>query len=146
MHLQVAIHCKAGKGRTGQMISAYLLHCGLRPTAEAALQWFGYKRTANGHGVTIPSQMRFVHYYEALLRHGTPPVFCYRLLHLRLRTTPMADISGGCTPYFAVYNNGAGGAPTPNGGVVACDHALMHAFGTAPSCGIACWVMRLLRC
>jgi phosphatidylinositol-3,4,5-trisphosphate 3-phosphatase/dual-specificity protein phosphatase PTEN len=50
----VAVHCKAGKGRTGLLISAYLLHCGLRTTAEAALRWFGFKRTANGQGVTIP--------------------------------------------------------------------------------------------
>lgn len=50
--------------------------------------------------------MRFVHYYEALLRHGAPPVFAYRLKHVRLRTTPMADITGGCTPFFDVRVNG----------------------------------------
>jgi len=54
----VAIHCKAGKGRTGLIISAYLVYAGIAPSTTAALRMFGDKRTSNGKGVTIPSQMR----------------------------------------------------------------------------------------
>jgi hypothetical protein len=50
----VAVHCKAGKGRTGLMVSAYLLHSNFRPSAERALSYFGSARTANAKGVTIP--------------------------------------------------------------------------------------------
>jgi phosphatidylinositol-3,4,5-trisphosphate 3-phosphatase/dual-specificity protein phosphatase PTEN len=56
----VAIHCKAGKGRTGLIIAAYLVYAGLAASTSAGLKMFGELRTTNGKGVTIPSQMRCV--------------------------------------------------------------------------------------
>ena len=66
------------------MISAYLLHAGIKPHAEAALIEFGQRRTANAKGVTIASQMRWVHYYDAILskfkRGVFPPNFAIEML------------------------------------------------------------------
>mmetsp|Transcript_19694 Transcript_19694/g.29411 ORF Transcript_19694/g.29411 Transcript_19694/m.29411 type:complete len:639 (-) Transcript_19694:201-2117(-) len=63
----IAIHCKAGKGRTGLFVSCYLVHCKKFPSAKDALAYFGMIRTMNNKGVTIPSQMRYVGYYEQYL-------------------------------------------------------------------------------
>jgi phosphatidylinositol-3,4,5-trisphosphate 3-phosphatase/dual-specificity protein phosphatase PTEN len=101
----IAVHCKAGKGRTGTLIAAYLMHCGVRPTAETAMRYFGVKRTGDAQGVTIPSQMRFVHYYEQVLRHGPPVVYTHRLLYVRMCGVPAVDTNGGCTPFFDIKCN-----------------------------------------
>ena len=98
-----AIHCKAGKGRTGMMIACYLVHSGQCATADEALFYFGEQRTKNKKGVTIPSQMRYVHYYEQLLRRGSVQPYTYQITHVRFVGVPNFDsglLSGGCDPYF----------------------------------------------
>lgn len=100
------------------MIAAFLVYAGIATDTMDALQLFGdqvrglfmfydiscvrpypcilvrMQRTTNGKGVTIPSQMRYVHYFEQCLRHGFEkfPVETYRIRHFRLITVPNFDV------------------------------------------------------
>ena len=65
---RIAIHCKAGKGRTGTVICALLLHLGICESATQSMKYYGRQRTDDGKGVTIRSQQRYIKYYAKMLR------------------------------------------------------------------------------
>eukprot|EP01100_Stratorugosa_tubuloviscum_P000175 TRINITY_DN1036_c4_g1_i2.p1 TRINITY_DN1036_c4_g1~~TRINITY_DN1036_c4_g1_i2.p1 ORF type:complete len:337 (+),score=90.67 TRINITY_DN1036_c4_g1_i2:160-1170(+) len=67
----VIVHCMAGKGRTGCVIAALLLHFNYQITTEGALQEFALKRTVNGVGCRVPSQIRYVYYFSYLHQANT---------------------------------------------------------------------------
>ncbi|KEG13736.1 tyrosine phosphatase [Trypanosoma grayi] len=64
----VAIHCKAGKGRTGLLTCCLLMviEPSLKGSSVMAIEYYGRNRTSDGRGLTIPSQIRYVKYYEEL--------------------------------------------------------------------------------
>ena len=61
------IHCKAGKGRTGMMIICYLIFSGLCEDSNSAIKHYANMRCINHKGVTIPSQIRYIQYFETFL-------------------------------------------------------------------------------
>ena len=52
----VAVHCKAGKGRTGLVMICYLMYSGFRGSAVKARDFYDWARTTDGKGLTITSQ------------------------------------------------------------------------------------------
>lgn len=102
-HRVVAVHCKAGKGRTGCVIAAYLAHAGFCASPERGLQWFGRARTYNAHGVTIASQMRAVYMSTWPQRSPDPPTVELHALSLPL--APRLDGAAGTSTCLgaAVY-------------------------------------------
>lgn len=88
------VHCKAGKGRTGVMICAYLLYSKKFCFAKDALEFYGAARTFNQKGVTIPSQIRYVKYFEKLLNsNGQYDPIPILLFDVKLLNVPF-EISG----------------------------------------------------
>ena len=64
----IAVHCKAGKGRTGTLICCLLLYMKVFDNSDECLQYYGMMRAENGKGVTIPSQIRYVNYFEKIIK------------------------------------------------------------------------------
>ncbi|KAJ3365542.1 hypothetical protein GGF31_008507 [Allomyces arbusculus] len=109
-----AVHCKAGKGRTGVMICAYLLFSGHSKDPNSAMEFYGRARTHNGHGVTIPSQQRYINYWHLCLRdHLTYTPTERYLTRITLRAPPgaataaaLSDTHSGMQVTVAAYSNG----------------------------------------
>ena len=75
-----AVHCKAGKGRTGVMICSYLVFSHLCETSEKAFRYYARIRTRDNTGVTIPSQKRYIRYFETFLQANFCPPYIF-LIH-----------------------------------------------------------------
>ncbi|RUS25418.1 protein-tyrosine phosphatase-like protein [Jimgerdemannia flammicorona] len=101
----VVIHCKAGKGRTGVMICALLVYMGVAKTTEEALQIYADKRTWDGRGLTVPSQVRYVRYFEQHLASGVdyePP----KLAFSKIVITPTPKVFYDYEMRFSIYHGG----------------------------------------
>ncbi|KAK3258258.1 hypothetical protein CYMTET_32689 [Cymbomonas tetramitiformis] len=65
----VVVHCKAGKGRTGLMVCCLLLYIGFCKTMDEAIKFYNNRRTEDGKGVNLPSQLRYCRYYESSVQY-----------------------------------------------------------------------------
>eukprot|EP00477_Mikrocytos_mackini_P001082 GAHX01001163.1.p1 GENE.GAHX01001163.1~~GAHX01001163.1.p1 ORF type:complete len:404 (-),score=85.90 GAHX01001163.1:60-1271(-) len=67
----IAVHCKAGKGRTGLVISCFLIYY-FKLNITTAISTFDSARTYNNAGVTIPSQLRYISYFDRMVKGENP--------------------------------------------------------------------------
>ena len=104
----VAIHCKAGKGRTGTFICCLMIYLNMFETADESLAYYSMMRTGNGRGVTIPSQIRYVHYFEDIVKKKINPTVNPK--QIVIRKIKMVSIPGfsrvgwSCSPTFTIEN------------------------------------------
>lgn len=102
----VAVHCHAGKGRTGTMICAFMLYKRMFNTAEKAIEFFSSKRVLPGIKAMHPGQERYVRYFSRLIRER----FVYNPKPLMLLAVEFSECPGVngflCSPYFKVKQRG----------------------------------------
>ena len=98
------ILCRTGKGRASMMAACMLMHQGVFMSAGEAIAAVCNARSATA--INFPSQIRYVHYYERLLRSPAGEHSqTLRLNSVRVTTIPCFDASilnQGCTPHVAV--------------------------------------------
>ncbi|XWS32928.1 hypothetical protein CRYUN_Cryun22dG0032900 [Craigia yunnanensis] len=100
------LNLQAGKGRTGLRVCAYLVYTGM--SAEEALQLYAQKRTTNNEGVSIPSQRRYVGYWEKILSfprgvsNGPPDVNLPQPCNRELRRILLYDTVNTTSVFFVV--------------------------------------------
>lgn len=97
----ISVHCKGGKGRTGVMVCCWLLFSGHRAIALDALELFAFRRSVQYHmnnhdnqTAEAPSQVRYVHYLEAILYNDINPAAEPNMLlrAIELRNCPAGPI------------------------------------------------------
>ena len=104
----VSIHCKAGKGRTGTFICCLLLYMKFFETADECLLYYGLMRVGTVKGVTVPSQIRYVHYFESILKNNIPHPITFKKIVIRnvkMYTIPKVG-KKKFTPLFSIENQG----------------------------------------
>lgn len=74
---------------------------GLAENAVDAITYYGWKRFEHGNGVTQPSQVRYVHYFEGVYKRQIQSPSVKILEKIVITTVPKIN-KGGCVPFIEV--------------------------------------------
>jgi len=81
------------------------LHSKFRPNADEAMDYYADMRTYDREGVTIPSQRRYVRYYDEVVHFGMPDQPTLTLTSITIQTSRYVD-PAKAEPWFEVLYRG----------------------------------------
>ena len=104
----VAIHCITGGGRTTSVIACLLVWLKEFDTVSQALDYISVRRGASASRVMVPSQARYLEYFQNLLDGFVPPQQPLLLRRLIITGMPFLGDSGSnrnIRPYVQLFNS-----------------------------------------
>ncbi|KAG7393382.1 hypothetical protein PHYPSEUDO_009586 [Phytophthora pseudosyringae] len=84
-----AVHCLTGKGRTGTVIACYLAWVGQFPNAMESLEFVAEQRQTSVEKLTIPSQRRYIQYFNNVMEGVKPRSSPLLLRRVIINTIPV---------------------------------------------------------
>ncbi|KAF2076677.1 hypothetical protein CYY_002047 [Polysphondylium violaceum] len=101
----VAVHCAAGRGRTGTLICSYLLTTlAYESRIEDVLSLFATQRSSIGEGIKVPSQFRYVDYVNQLFTCRKNVELVQNTNGLLLKSIVLKNIPTKFIPMIEVFN------------------------------------------
>ena len=101
----IVVTSKEGKGRAGTFISCLLLKMKMVVNAKDAMTYFAAMRSRNNKGIVVPSQKRYVCYYDYLI-HNKVLTNKIIITSLKMKTVPKVSFfKRSCRPVIVIEND-----------------------------------------
>lgn len=100
----VLIHCLNGRGRTITTTSCFLAWSGLTPSAQYGLDYISEKKNETPMSLTVPTQRRYIHYFDKVLNGVHPSNTSLILKSILIYNNPLNNLKK--TPEIRIYKSG----------------------------------------